>query len=109
MTKHQLKDLLNNWTHEYKFHPERRWRFDHAYVSLKVAVEYEGGIWTGGRHTRGIGYKKDCEKYNAAVKLGWRVLRYTVSHELQEVLADLVEIDYRLLKVEEKDEQTGKS
>ena len=109
MTKHQLKDLLNNWTHEYKFHPERRWRFDHAYVSLKVAVEYEGGIWTGGRHNRGIGYKKDCEKYNAAVKLGWRVLRYTVSHELQEVLADLVEIDYRLLKVEEKDEQTGKS
>ena len=29
------------------------------------------------RHTTVGGYAKDCEKYNAAALLGWRVLRYT--------------------------------
>jgi len=43
---------------------------------IKIAIEAEGGVWTGGRHTRGGGYTKDAEKYNAAVVLGWRVLRY---------------------------------
>jgi len=105
VNKHELKDLLHDWTHEYKFHPERRWRFDHAFVSLKVAVEYEGGIWTGGRHTRAIGYAKDCEKYNAAVKLGWKVLRYTTNNRLEEVLADMVEIDQRLLYRETKEDE----
>ena len=28
-------------------------------------------------HTRPKGYQQDCEKYNAAVLRGWRVLRYT--------------------------------
>ncbi len=42
-----------------------------------VAVEIEGGIWTGGRHTRGKGYQGDMEKYNAAQLYGWKVLRYT--------------------------------
>ena len=42
-----------------------------------VAVEVEGGVWTGGRHTRGKGFEADCEKYNAATERGWRVLRVT--------------------------------
>ena len=98
MTKTELKTLLYDWTHEYRFHPVRRWRFDHANPEYKVAIEYEGGIWTGGRHTRGIGYKNDCDKYNAAQVLGWRVLRYTTSHTLEQVLADIVEIDKQLLR-----------
>jgi len=61
---------------EYRFHPTRKWRFDLAYPDKKIAIEAEGGVWTGGRHTRGGGYTKDAEKYNAAVVLGWRVLRY---------------------------------
>lgn len=61
---------------EYRFHPTRKWRFDFALVEHKIAIEAEGGVWTGGRHTRGGGYTKDAEKYNAAVLLGWRVLRY---------------------------------
>jgi hypothetical protein len=55
----------------------RRWRFDFAWPEQLVAVELEGGIWTGGAHTRGKHYQSDCEKYNAAALRGWRVLRYT--------------------------------
>ena len=62
---------------EHKFHPTRKWRFDFAHVPTKTAIEIEGGTWSGGRHTRGSGYSKDCEKYNEAAKLGWCVLRYT--------------------------------
>jgi very-short-patch-repair endonuclease len=61
---------------EFKFDKKRRWRFDFAYPKHKIAIEIEGGIWTGGRHTRATGFIKDCEKYNRATILGWRVLRY---------------------------------
>ena len=62
---------------EYRFHPKRRWRFDFAWPDQKVALEYEGGTWTGGAHVRGRHYASDCEKYNAATLLGWRVFRVT--------------------------------
>lgn len=62
---------------EYKFCPDRRWKFDFAIISLKIGIEIEGGIFSGGRHTRGSGFIKDCEKYNKAAMYGWKVLRYT--------------------------------
>lgn len=62
---------------EYRFAPPRRWRFDLAWPSLRLALEIEGGVWTGGRHVRGNGYEQDAEKYNAATLAGWRVLRVT--------------------------------
>jgi very-short-patch-repair endonuclease len=58
---------------EFKFHPERRWRFDFAFPDRNLAVEVEGI----GRHQTIGGFKKDAEKYNAAALLGWMVLRYT--------------------------------
>ena len=60
---------------EHRFHPVRRWRFDYAWIEHKVALEVEGGVWTGGRHTRGAGFVGDMEKYNAATVAGWRVVR----------------------------------
>jgi hypothetical protein len=61
---------------EYRFHPSRKWRFDFAFPDRMAAVEVEGGVWTGGRHTRGSGYIADCEKYNNAAALGWFVFRF---------------------------------
>lgn len=60
---------------EYRFHPTRRWRFDLAFPALRVAFERDGGVWTGGRHTRGKGYERDCEKLNEAAIAGWCVVR----------------------------------
>ena len=60
---------------EHRFHPVRQWRFDIAWPAYRIALEVEGGIWTGGRHSRGAGMAKDMDKYNTATALGWRVLR----------------------------------
>jgi very-short-patch-repair endonuclease len=61
---------------EYRFAPDRRWRFDFAWPERKFAVEVEGGIFTSGRHGRGTGMLADMEKYNRAAMDGWRVLRF---------------------------------
>lgn len=53
------------------------WRFDFAWPQHQIAVEIEGGTWSGGRHTRGAGFAEDCRKYNAAQALCWRVFRAT--------------------------------
>ena len=62
---------------QYRFAPPRRWTFDFCWPDLMLALEVEGGIWTKGRHTRGKGYEKDCEKYNEAALAGFRLLRVT--------------------------------
>ena len=49
---------------EFKFSAKDEFQFDLAIPSLKIAIEYEGSIFTSGRHTRGKGYHRDCEKYN---------------------------------------------
>lgn len=65
---------------EYKFHPKRRWRFDLAWPDRMVAAEVDGGLFVGGRHSRGLGREKDMEKINEAVCLGWTVLSFSPRH-----------------------------
>jgi hypothetical protein len=60
---------------EHRFHVTRRWRFDYAWPEHLIALEVEGGVWVGGRHTSGAGFVKDMEKYNEAACLGWRIIR----------------------------------
>lgn len=81
---------------EFRFEPKRRWRADWYIPAHKILLEYEGSTWGGyGRHVRGVGYGKDCEKYNHAQILGYKVLRFTsdmvvsglMEKQLQEAVA----------------------
>jgi hypothetical protein len=69
---------------EHRFHPTRRWRLDLAWPDRRLYCEVHGGTWlsaqvhpltgqplTGG-HSTGAGQRRDFEKQNAAVLLGWR-------------------------------------
>lgn len=73
---------------EYRFHPDRKWRFDFAwpkplarvsfngFVSVSpIALEVDGGIWIRGGHNRGAQIKATWEKENEAQVMGWRVLK----------------------------------
>lgn len=64
---------------EHPFHPSRKWRFDLAWPSVKVAFEREGMARRGSksRHLTFTGFQGDCEKYNEAALLGWFVIRGT--------------------------------
>ena len=73
-------DFNGSVKREFQFHPDRKWRFDWAIVADEippVAIEYEGGVFMGGGHTRGVIYGANCEKYNEAAIMGWTVLRFT--------------------------------
>ncbi|MBR7736743.1 endonuclease domain-containing protein [Acinetobacter nosocomialis] len=72
-----LKTHKIGFEQEYKFHPIRKWRADFFITGTKILIEVEGGIWSGGRHTRGKGYIGDMEKYNEAAAMGYTVLRFS--------------------------------
>lgn len=86
---------------EYEFHPHRKWRFDYAWPPQKIAIEVDGGIWRGygkgskntkaGAHSHPTAILRDMEKGNAAVLLGWRVLRF-VPEELHHALPALQQL-----------------
>lgn len=93
-----LNDVYEGWTPEFRFDSTNRYRFDFANLKLKIAVEIEGGVWSGGGHTRGKGYIKDMAKYNLAQLKGWMVLRYTYGQE------DLITNDIkRAVEIREKE------
>ncbi|WP_288397161.1 DUF559 domain-containing protein [uncultured Acinetobacter sp.] len=71
-----LRGCKINFEQEYRFHPDRKWRADFFITGTNILIEVEGGIWSGGRHTRGEGFIADMEKYNAAAVLGFKVLRF---------------------------------
>lgn len=64
---------------EVKFCAWRDWCFDYAWTPWRIALEIEGGVFTGGRHVTGVGFTRDCEKYNQAALLGWLLLRATTA------------------------------
>lgn len=70
-----LCDVFGVVEREYKFHPVRKWRNDYFIADYNIAIEIEGGVFIGGRHTSGMGFSKDIEKYNAALTLGIVVYR----------------------------------
>jgi very-short-patch-repair endonuclease len=76
----EIVRILPTPQREYRFHETRRWRFDFAWPDKKVAVEVQGGVYTGGAHVRGPQYTKDREKMNTAQLDGWIVLEVTTTH-----------------------------
>lgn len=82
LAKH-LKELGISFEREWRFHPQRKWRFDFALCTVNrdiptsYAIEIDGGIWTNGRHTRGKGFEADLRKLNEALRFGWNVIRFT--------------------------------
>ena len=83
---------------ESKFHPTRRWLFDFAFRKEKVAIEVQGGIWTGGAHARPVFLMRDYEKLNEAQCLGWVVLQV----QPKEICTmELVELVRRAIKRQE--------
>ena len=69
---------------EFLFHPTRRWRFDYALPSLKIAVEVSGGVWMPvSGHRSGKGIMRDYAKSNEAQLLGWILLTFTPAQILK--------------------------
>lgn len=89
---------------QYVFHPHRKWRFDFAWPSQKVAVEIQGmGRFAPvrcnscksecycrrcgnkviapqlGGHQTAQGMRNGSEKHNEAMMLGWRLLYFTTA------------------------------
>lgn len=77
LLENHLNALKIPFTREFKFHPQRKWQADFRIDDMPILVEVEGGVFSNGRHTRGEGYTKDCEKYSAAAVNGWYVIRGT--------------------------------
>lgn len=76
-------------TREYQFDKNRRWRAD-FFIQPNILVEVEGGSWTNGRHNRGSGMMRDCQKYNAAVLAGFRVFRFTTEQVICGEAIDII-------------------
>ena len=72
-----LKSLRIDFEREFKFCESRKWQADFHLIGKNILVEVEGGIWSGGRHTRAKGYLGDMEKYNEVSKMGYTLLRYS--------------------------------
>lgn len=81
---HQLKALKldTGMVREFKFCDSRLWRADFAWpnAASPLLVEVDGGVYSGGRHTRPAGFEADCEKTAMAAVMGYRVIRATGKH-----------------------------
>lgn len=71
---------LEVWN-EFYFSTERAYRIDKAFPvytdgrPLKIAVEINGGIWMEkSGHNTGTGIKRDQDKANLLLELGWRLI-----------------------------------
>lgn len=60
--------------YEFQFCPDRRFRFDLAWIPQKLYLECQGGLFSGGAHVRGAALLREQEKRNLATSLGWRGL-----------------------------------
>lgn len=77
----QLKAAKIEHKREQMLVPGRKFRTD--ILVGRLAIECDGATWTGGRHTRGSGVERDCEKQNLLVAFGYRPMRVT-GHQVRD-------------------------
>lgn len=74
----------DSWVMEFTFHPVRKWRFDYAVPSIKLAIEYHGHAGMVGKsksgHSTISGLTADCEKLSHAQLHGWKWIALTAMH-----------------------------
>ena len=85
MSKSDLEDTLafqldalglTGYVREYQAMKGRKFRFDFAWLEQRLLVEVNGGTYTKGAHSTGVGIARDYEKANLAVLQGWHVLSF---------------------------------
>jgi hypothetical protein len=78
---------------EFKFHPDRKWRFDLYWKTARLGVELHGGGQRG-RHCRLKGLSNDTQKCNSAQRFGLMLLAYTTIElkKMQDVVDEVAEV-----------------
>lgn len=74
---------------EYKFAPNRRFRFDLYIPMLRCGIEVDGGRWKRG-HRSSRDTDMHNEKYNLAQLLGYKILTFTNEQVLTGKAKDLL-------------------
>ena len=70
--------------------PGRKFRFDFAWPAYKLLVEVNGGTFTRGAHSTGVGIERDMEKLDLATLAGWRVLQVSAKMVRSGVAVEMV-------------------
>lgn len=83
-----LRELGLEAVPEFRFHEARKWRFDAWIPEARIGIELDGGMFSGGRHSKGLSHMRgaaligDYEKQNVAQMMGIRILRFT-NHQVE--------------------------
>lgn len=77
---------------DYRFDASRKWTLDFAFPSQRLAIEVEGHY-----HRTFAGQKNDSEKFNEALRQGWRVLRHPAKELRPAKARELVLLVWELL------------
>lgn len=81
---------------QHRFHPSRKFRFDFAWPSAKIAVEVHG---QGPGHFSLTGMTQDFDKHLEALALNWRIVYLTSKHLSPRKIPDVCEKIAALLQV----------
>jgi very-short-patch-repair endonuclease len=70
-----LKSLMHN-SKDFKHNYRLDYVINHKNGIGKLIIEIEGGVFTSGRHTKGVGFWNDILKYNSIILSGYPFLRF---------------------------------
>lgn len=83
---------------QFQFNKNRKYRFDFAWLSKKLALEIQGN---GPGHTTIWGMTQDYDKQHDALILGWKVVYITGVHLREEKIDSTLYKLCRLLDIKE--------